>query len=529
MWCDTTSHTTPVAIAVANRVDTLGDESDAERPMTHDKHEALLNYIDGEWTESESGRWVDNINPADTRQVLGQCTRSTVADTERAIAAAKRAQPEWRRTPAPKRGHVISKAMHLMIERKEAIARALTLEEGKTLPEAMGEVQKSINVLDYMAGESRRLSGQTIPSEMVKTFAYTVRSPLGVAGLITPWNFPVCIPVWKIAPALLTGNTIVFKPATITPWTAKLVTDLFVDAGAPKGVINLVFGGGREVGQTIVDSPHVEGLSFTGSNEIGTALYASGAKLLKKVQCEMGGKNPLIVLGDADVDLAAVATAQGAFGSTGQRCTATSRAIVVDSVADEFVGKVVEAAKKLKIGNGVHDGIDMGPSVDEGQFKTVLGYYDVAKEEGAKLMCGGERLSSGDLEHGFFSAPTVYDHVDYKSRLAQEEIFGPVLSVIRVKNWDEAIEAANSVEYGLTSSVFTKDVAKAMEYVDEIETGMLHVNSPTVGGESQLPFGGMKATGVGQREMGPTAVDFFTEWKTVYVDYTGAKRDSKIY
>ena len=497
--------------------------------MTQTGHEALLNYIDGEWTESESGRWVDNVNPADTRQVLGRCTRSTVADTERAIAAAKRAQPAWRRTPTPKRGHIIAKAMHLMIERKEAIARALTLEEGKTLPEAMGEVQKSINVLDYMAGEARRVSGQTIPSEMPKTFAYTVRSPLGVCGLITPWNFPVCIPVWKIAPALLTGNTVVFKPATITPWTAKLVTDLFIDAGAPKGVINLVFGGGREVGQTIVDSPDVAALSFTGSNEVGTALYESGAKLLKKVQCEMGGKNPLIVLEDADIELAAIATAQGAFGSTGQRCTATSRAIVVDSVADAFVAQVLEHAKALKVGDGMDSAIDMGPSVDEGQMNTVLSYHEVAKDEGATLLCGGNRLTDGDLALGYFTAATIYDHVDYKSRLAQEEIFGPVLSIIRVKDWGEAIEAANSVQFGLTSSVFTKDVAKAMEYVDEIETGMLHVNSPTVGGESQLPFGGVKATGVGQREMGPTAIDFFTEWKTVYIDYTGAKRDSKIY
>ena len=497
--------------------------------MTNRGHETLLNFIDGEWVASESGRTVDNVNPADTRQVLGQCTKSTKADTERAIAAAKAAQPGWRKTPAPVRGRVIMEATRIMAERKEELARALCLEEGKTLAESMGEVQKSINVLEFMAGESRRLNGQTIPSEMPKTFAYTVRSPLGVVGLITPWNFPVCIPVWKIAPALLTGNTIVFKPATITPWTAKIVTEIFVAAGAPKGTINLVFGSGREVGQTIVESPDIAALSFTGSNEIGTALYEAGSRSLKKVQCEMGGKNPLIVCDDADIELAAIATAQGAFGSTGQRCTATSRAVVMDSVADEFVAKVVEHAKALTVGPGIENAHAMGPSVDEGQMNTVLRFHEIAKEEGAKLMCGGERLDAGELAHGFFTAPTVYDHVDQNSRLAQEEIFGPVLSVIRVKTWQDAIEAGNNVVYGLTSSVFTKDVARAMEYVDEIETGMLHVNSPTVGGESQLPFGGMKATGVGQREMGPTAIDFFTEWKTVYIDYTGTKRDSKIY
>ena len=492
-------------------------------------HELLLNHIDGEWVPSESDRTADNLNPADTRQVLGKVVRSTPDDTRRAIDVAKRAQTAWRRTPAPKRGAILFEAVRLMKERKEEIAKALTLEEGKTLPEARGELMKSIVLLEFIAGEARRLNGATVPSEMPKTFAYTVRSPLGVAGLITPWNFPVCIPTWKIAPALVAGNSVVFKPASITPWTGELVTKVFLDAGVPKGVLNLVHGSGREVGQVIVEHPDVPALSFTGSNEVGSRLYEDGAKLLKKVQCEMGGKNPLIVLGDADVELAAVATAQGAFGSTGQRCTATSRAIVVDSVADEFVDRVVKLAEAMKVGNGMHDGVDVGPSVDEGQMNTVLRYHEVAKEEGAERRCGGGRLTGGDLAHGYFTAPTVYDRVGATSRLAQEEIFGPVLSVIRVKDWEEAIEVANNVEYGLTSSIFTRDVARAMEYVDEIETGMLHVNSPTVGGEAQLPFGGVKATGVGQREMGQTAIDFFTEWKTVYVDYTGAKRESKLY
>ncbi len=492
-------------------------------------HELLRNYINGEWTESDTGRTIQNINPADTRQVLGDVVRSSVDDTKRAIEAAKQAATSWRRLPVPKRGAILFEATRILKERKEEIAKALTMEEGKLLAEARGEVQKSINLVEFIAGEARRLNGSTVPSEMPKTFAYTVRSPLGVAGLVTPWNFPVCIPAWKIAPALVTGNTIVFKPASITPWTAQLVTQVFVDAGVPKGVINLVHGSGREVGQTIVESPDIAALSFTGSNEVGCRLYEDGSKSLKKVQCEMGGKNPLIVLDDADVELAAIATAQGAFGSTGQRCTATSRAIVDESVADKFVEMVVAHAKALKIGNGMHEGIGMGPSVDEGQMNTVLKFHEIAKEEGAKLLCGGGRLTEGDLAHGFYTAPTVYDHVKGDSKLAQEEIFGPVLSVIRTKGFEEAVEVANSVVYGLTSSIFTKDVARAMEYVDEIETGMLHVNSPTVGGEAQLPFGGMKATGVGQREMGQTAIDFFSEWKTVYIDYTGQKRDSKLY
>jgi aldehyde dehydrogenase (NAD+) len=492
-------------------------------------HDLLRNFIDGEWATSVTNRTVANVNPADTRHVLGQAVRSNEADTLRAIDAAKRALHGWKRVPAPRRGAIVFEAMRLMAERKEEIARALTLEEGKTLAEARGEVQKAVNLLEFVAGEARRMNGLTVPSEMPKTFAYTVRSPLGVVGLVTPWNFPVCIPTWKIAPALIAGNTVVLKPASLTPWTATQVVRCFTDAGLPKGVLNLVHGGGREVGQTIVEHKDVRALSFTGSNEVGIKLYEDGSKTLKKVQCEMGGKNPLIVLEDADVELAAVATAQGAFGSTGQRCTATSRAVVVDRVADAFVDRVVALAEAIRVGNGLHDGVTMGPSVDEAQMGTVLEFHGIAKAEGAKLCIGGKRLETGDLGHGFFTAPTVYDRVRPESRLAQEEIFGPVLSVIRVKDFDEALRVANGVPFGLTSSIFTKDVARAMEYVDEIETGMLHVNSPTVGGEAQLPFGGMKATGVGQREMGPTAIDFFSEWKTVYVDYTGTKRETKIY
>lgn len=493
-------------------------------------HGLLKNHVNGEWIPASGGDTLDNVNPADQRQVLGQVVASTPDDMNAAIAAAKAAFEGWRRTPAPKRGQVVAQAMALMIERKEELARALTAEEGKNLNESRGEVQKSINVMEFMVGESRRMNGQTIPSEMPKTFAYTVRAPLGVVGMITPWNFPVCIPAWKIAPALVAGNTIVFKPSELTPWTANIVSEIFLQAGLPKGVLNVVHGRGEDVGPTLVNHPDVAAVSFTGSNAVGTRVYGEAARHLKKVQCEMGGKNPLIVLEDADLELAAAATASGAFGSTGQRCTATSRAIVVEGVADAFVGKLLEHAKKFVPGNGLESHTAMGPSVSEEQMNKVLSYHRVADEEGAKRVYGtGERLTDGELAHGWFTGVTVYDHVKADSRLAMEEIFGPVLSVVRVKDWKEAIEVANSVPYGLSSSLYTQDVQRALEYVDEIETGMLHLNSPTVGGEAQLPFGGVKATGVGQREMGQTAIDFFTEWKTVYLDYTGAKREGNLY
>jgi len=493
-----------------------------------EQHERILHYIDGKWVASRSGRAIDNVNPADARQVLGSVVDGDAEDTKAAIDAAKRAAAAWRRTPAPKRGDMLLKAMRLMDERKQDIARALTLEEGKTLPDALGEVMKAINVLEFTSGESLRLNGSTMPSEMARNFVYTLRSPLGVVALITPWNFPVCIPVWKIAPALVSGNTIVFKPSPLTPWTAKLTLDCFIDAGVPPGVLNMVHGG-ADVGSTMVEHPDVRAISFTGSNQIGQQVYAEGARRMKKVQCEMGGKNPVIVLDDADLDLAAACTVQGAFGSTGQRCTATSRAIVLDAVADQLVERIEALTKKLKVGPGIEGGIDMGPSVSEMQMKKVLSYHDVAKSEGLRLVTGGRRVDEGDLKHGWFTAPTIYDRVAPDARLAQEEVFGPVLSVIRVKDWASAIDAANSVPYGLTSSVFTRDIGRCMEYADEIETGILHVNSPTMGGEAQVPFGGVKATGVGQREMGATAIEFFTEWKSVYIDYTGAKRDSKIY
>ncbi|MEE8408824.1 MAG: aldehyde dehydrogenase family protein [Myxococcota bacterium] len=483
--------------------------------------------IGGEWISgAERG---DNINPANTDEVLGTYPKLGRDHTLEAINAAQNAFPAWRATPAPKRADILFEALALLDERRDEIAAALCREEGKILPESKGEVQKAYNVLEFIAGEGRRLNGETIPSEIPGTFAYTVRQPHGVVGIITPWNFPVAIPIWKIAPALVCGNTVVFKPASLTPWTGELVTRLFVDAGLPAGVLNYVTGSGGKVGDVLVNDPRVRALSFTGSNEVGTKLYTDAAKRNAAVQCEMGGKNPIVVLDDADIELAAVATAQGAFGSTGQRCTATSRAIVMESVADHYVELVVEHAKAVVAGDGMDPKTTMGPSVDESQMNTVIEYFAIGKKDGATLKCGGERLTADALGKGFFVAPTVFDNVDQSMRIAKEEIFGPVLSVIRVKDLDEALAVANDVDYGLSSSVYTRDVGRIFEFVDKIETGITHVNSPTMGGEAQLPFGGVKATGVGHREQGKTAIEFYSELKTVYIDFTGKARTSKVY
>jgi len=491
------------------------------------KAQKFLSYIGGEWFEP-SGDSIPNINPA-TGESLGEVTQASREDCRRAIELAHKTFHSWRDVTAPKRGEYLFKIHRIMEERKEELARALTMEEGKLLTEALGEVQKSLNVLEFMAGEGRRIKGETVPSELPNTLCYTVKQPLGVVGIITPWNFPVAIPVWKMAPAIISGNTVVFKPASNTPWTASILMEIFHAAGLPAGVVNMVIGKGSQVGDEIVNNPLVRALSFTGSNGVGSALAIDGAKRGVKVQCEMGGKNPIVVLEDADLDLAVEATLQGAFGSTGQRCTATSRAVVMEEVADQFVAKLKEKASKLVIGNGLEKGVDMGPVVDTAQLAEILEGIEKAKAEGAQLILGGHRLTDGELAKGNFIAPTLFDRVEPKSFLAQEELFGPVLAVLRVKDLDEALEVANGVAYGLSSSIYSRDSNRIFKFLDRIESGITHVNSPTMGGEAQLPFGGVKATGVGQREQGSVAIDFFTELKTVYVDYTGMKRESKIY
>lgn len=494
-------------------------------PPTHQ----FKSYIGGEWHEAgEDVRVVPNLNPANGEK-LGDVILATREDAARAIDVAHEAFEKWREVPSPRRGDFLFRVVRILEARKEELARALTMEEGKVITEARGEVQKAINAVEFAAGEGRRLGGHTVDSELPNNFCYTVRQPLGVVGIITPWNFPVAIPLWKMAPCLVAGNTVVFKPATNTPWTACLLMEIFHEAGLPPGVVNMVLGPGRAVGDELVTNPRIRAISFTGSTGVGMDINRRGAERGIKIQCEMGGKNPIIILEDADLELAVEATVQGAFGSTGQRCTATSRAIVVNEIADEFVEKLVARTKKLVVGNGLNAGMDLGPSVDQGQFDTVLEYIEIGKGEGLKLLAGGNRLTDGEHAHGFFVEPTIFDGVKATHRLAQEEVFGPVLSVIRVKDFDEAIEVANSVEFGLSSSLYTQDVNRVFRYLHRIETGITHVNSPTMGGEAHLPFGGLKNTGLGGREQGREAIDFYTEWKTVYVDYTGEKRTSKVY
>jgi len=476
-------------------------------------------YINGKWFHPNSERLVRNINPADPRDVIAEFPSGTAQDVRAAIDAAQAAFPGWRNTPGPERGRVLWRAVNLARQRLDDIARTMTREEGKVLKEARGEVLKGISLLEFYSGEGYRMHGKTMPSEVRDTFTYTIRRPIGVVGLITPWNFPWALPVWKIAPALVSGNTIVFKPAEITPATASLLVEIFEEAGLPPGVLNMVVGPGSAVGNAIVDAPETRAISFTGSNQVGSALYEQAARLGKKVTCEMGGKNAVVVLPDADLNRAATAIIGGAFGSSGQRCTATSRVLAAPQVKDALLEQLTERALKLKVGPGLDETNDMGPAVDEKQWKTDLSYIEIAKNEGARLLTGGNVPSSAN--GGYFVEPTVFDNVQPQMRIFQEEVFGPVLAVATAENIDEAIKFANSVEFGLTTSIFTRDINNVLRYVEEVETGMVHVNEPTVGGEAQLPFGGTKATGVGEREMAEEGLNFFTELKTVFINYGG--------
>ena len=489
---------------------------------------ACRNFIGGKWVESTATQFLERRNPANTNEIVARVPLSTRGEMRAAIAAAKAAFSSWREMPAPERGKILFRAVRIMEDEKEALARLLTREEGKALTDSLGEVQRGINILEFMAGEARRLNGENYPSEQRKKLSYTIKVPLGVVGAITPWNFPLCIPVWKVAPALVTGNTCVLKPAELTPLCAIRMAEIFTEAGVPAGALNVVFGAGEEAGDELVQHPDVRAISFTGSTEIGRSIYASGARRMQKVQCEMGGKNPVVILADADLTLAVQSCLFGAFASTGQRCTATSRVIIENSVADQFVSTLAERAKTFKVGNGLEPGVQMGPSVNENQMNSVLRYIEIGKQE-ARLVTGGHRLTGAAFDKGYFVAPTIFDHVPINSRIAQEEIFGPVLCVIRVTNFDEALAAANSSRYGLASSIYTNDAARIFEFIDRIETGITHVNSPTVGGEAHMPFGGIKDTGVGPREVGHAALDFYTELKTVYIDYTWPKRESSVH
>lgn len=481
------------------------------------------NFISGEWRESVATKTTPNINPANLDEVFGLVPHSTCEEAAEAVAAAAAAFPAWRETPAPARGEFLLQAARIMRERKEEIARMLTCEEGKAIRESRPEVQKAIQVTEFMASAGRRLGGATMPSEMHQNLAFTLRQPLGAVAIITPWNFPVSIPAWKIAPALVAGNTVVFKPASWTPASAELITQCYADAGLPAGVLNLIYGSGSEVGNTIVDDPRVKALSFTGSNAIGVRLYEQCARRGVRAQCEMGGKNPCVILEDADLTLAVEALVGGAFGATGQRCTAMSRAVVVDAIADTFLERLIARTQQLQIGVGGDDNTFIGPAVSEEQLNSVLEYIQVGQREGAQLVYGGNRLTGGSYARGYFIAPTIFDRVTPEMRIAREEIFGPVLSVLRVPDFETALQVANDVDMGLTSVIYTNDLARALKFVEKIEAGMAHVNSPWLGGEVQLPFGGTKATGIGPHEMGDAVLDFYTDSKSVFINYNTPK------
>jgi len=486
------------------------------------------NFIDGEWVESRTGETFEDRNPADTRDVVGIFQKSGKEDVDAAIEAAKRAFAKWRLVPAPRRAEIVYRAAEMLLERKEEYSRDMTREMGKVLKETRGDTQEAIDTAYYMAGEGRRMFGPTTPSELPNKFAMAIRQPLGVCAMITPWNFPMAIPSWKLLPAIVCGNTCVIKPAQDTPISTFNLVRTLVDAGVPKGVINIVTGFGSKIGAPMMEHPDVRAISLTGSTEVGRIVGTTAAKSFKHCSLELGGKNPMIVLEDANLDLAIEGGLWGAFGTTGQRCTATSRIIVQKGVYSEFVHRLVERAKALKVGNGLDESIDMGPAINEGQLKTDLSYVEIGKDEGAKLLCGGNRLDHGDYQHGFFMEPTVFGDVDRKMRIAQEEIFGPVVSIIPCDDLEDAIAIANDIEYGLSSSLYTKDVNKAFSAMRDLYAGITYINAPTIGAEVHLPFGGVKATGNGHREGGIGAIDFYTEWKSVYVDYSDKLQKAQI-
>ena len=485
------------------------------------------NFIAGQWVEPSTGKYIENRNPADTRDVIGQFPASGAADVARAVASAKKGFALWKNTPAPARGDVLRRVGDIMARRKDEIADLMTREMGKPLAETKGDVQEGIDTAYYAATEGRRLFGHTVPSELRNKWAMSFRRPIGVAGIVTPFNFPMAIPTWKIFPALLCGNSVVFKPASVVPHTGHVLVEILLDAGLPPEVIQLVHGTGS-VGSAIVEHPDVALVSFTGSTETGSKIGETCGRMHKRLSLEMGGKNAQIVLDDADLDLALEGVLWGAFGTTGQRCTATSRLIVQEGVHDTFVKMLVDRAGKLVLGDGRKQGTDVGPVINQASLENVEAYVEVGKAQGATLALGGTRATGGDLDHGFFFQPTIFTGVTAGSRLEQEEIFGPVLSVIKVKDAAEAFEVNNDVAYGLSSSVYTRNVNVAFQALQVLDNGITYINAPTIGAEAHLPFGGVKATGNGHREGGWEVYEFYSETKVGYVDYSGALQRAQI-
>ncbi len=486
------------------------------------------NFINGEWVEARSGKAFENRNPANIDDCIGMFPLATEEDVNAAVEAAKEALKSWRLVPAPKRAEILFRAAEILVKRKEEFARDMTREMGKILAETRGDVQEAIDMTYYMAGEGRRQFGQTTPSELPNKFAMCIRQPIGVCSMITPWNFPMAIPSWKVMPALILGNTVVLKPASDTPHSAYNLVQALTEAGIPRGVINLITGSGAKVGNPMMTHKDVKLVSFTGSTEIGRAVSQACATDFKPCQLEMGGKNMIMVMDDANLDLAVDGCIWGGFGTTGQRCTATSRVAVHKKLYKEFVERYAARAKALKVGDGMDPTTDMGPCVSESQLKTVLEYVEIGKNEGAKLAAGGHRLEGGAYAKGWFHEPTIFVDCDPQSRLMQEEIFGPVVSVTAVDDLDQSIEVCNGTVYGLSSSIYTRNINNAFRAMRDVHTGIVYVNAPTIGAETHLPFGGVKQTGNGHREAAVACLDFYSEWKTMYIDYSDRLQRAQI-
>ncbi len=491
-------------------------------------HPTYANFIDGEWRPALSGDTFDNRNPADREDLIGRFARSGPADVEAAIDAARRAARRWRLVPAPRRAEILFRAAEILVRRKETLARDMTREMGKVLDETRGDVQEAIDMSYFVAGEGRRQYGQTVPSELPDKFAMSVRQPLGVCAIVTPWNFPMAIPAWKILPALVCGNTVVFKPATLTPLSAVNFVRVLEEAGVPSGVVNLVTGGGEEVGAALVTHRDVRVVSFTGSTAVGRVVSAGAAPDFKKVHLEMGGKNVVMVMGDADLDLAVDGCVWGGFGTTGQRCTAASRVVVHRAVYAAFLDRFIRRTLALRVGDGLDPESEVGPLASEVQLARVQEYVRVGRGEGARLAAGGQGIGTGPHARGHFHEPTIFADVAPAMRIAQEEIFGPVVSVMPCGSLDEAIAIGNDVPYGLSASIYTRDINAAFTAMRELYTGIFYVNAPTIGAEVHLPFGGTKATGNGHREAGTAALDVFSEWKSIYVDFSGRLQKAQI-
>jgi acyl-CoA reductase-like NAD-dependent aldehyde dehydrogenase len=475
------------------------------------------NYINGEWVPGTAT--FEDRNPANTDEIVGIFSKGSAADVEAAAKAAADALPGWASMPAPARGNILFKAADILEKKFDQLGAEMTREEGKTLPEAKGEVRRAINIFRYFGGEGSRLNGVMVPSERERVHVFAIRKPIGVIGLVTPWNFPIAIPAWKIAPALICGNTLVVKPASVSPLCCWRIVEALHEAGIPKGVINFVAGSGGELGKALVNAPQIKGISFTGSNEIGNWIHAEASKRRIRIQLEMGGKNPTIVLADADLKSAVENVCNAAFFSTGQKCTATSRAVVEEGIYDEFVAALVERTKKLKVGDGMQPGIDIGPCVDQGQLDTVLKYIEIGRKESGEPLCGGHRLTGGAYDKGYFVEPTIFADVKPEHTIAREEIFGPVLAIQRAKDFEDAMRIANDTPFGLSSSIQTSNLSRALDYIYRAEAGLLTINLPSAGVEYQLPFGGTKDSSFGPKEQGPAALDFYSDYKTIYLKY----------